>query len=203
MKLYADTSARRSRQVVADVLVLLWVGRLGLGGPRRSTTSSPSCRRPPTRSAGPGPRCTTPSPAPATQAQQLPFVGGSLRDWLVQAAGSGTTLQTAGTTMSSTIGSLALVAGWITALVPILLVAGVWLFVRVRFVRRATSAQRFIDSNEDLDLFALRAMANQPMTALARISADPAGAWRRRDPEVIRALASLELRNHGLRPPRR
>ena len=53
----------------------------------------------------------------------------------------------------------------------------------------------------DLDLFALRAMANQPMPRLAAVSDDPAGAWRRGDDEVIHALALLELREVGLRPP--
>ncbi len=202
MKLYADTSARRSRQLVADVLVLLWVGVWAWVG-RAVHDLIAELQTPADSISRAGTSVHDALTGAGTQAQQLPFVGGSMRDWLVQAAGSGTTLQTAGTTMSSTIGTLALVAGWITALVPILLVAGVWLLLRGRFVRRATSAQRFIDSNEDLDLFALRAMANQPMTALARISADPAGAWRRRDPEVIRALATLELRNHGLRPPPR
>ncbi|MEO7751830.1 MAG: hypothetical protein ABIS35_00300 [Terracoccus sp.] len=202
MKLYADTSARRSRQLVADVLVLLWVGVWAWVG-RSVHDLIAELQTPADSISRAGTSVHDALTGAGTQAEQLPFVGDSLRDWLVQAAGSGTTLQTAGTTMSSTIGTLALVAGFITALVPILLVAGVWLLVRVRFVRRATSAQRFIDSNEDLDLFALRAMANQPMTALARISSDPAGDWRRRDPEVIRALASLELRNHGLRPPPR
>ena len=30
---------------------------------------------------------------------------------------------------------------------------------------------------------------------------DPAGAWRAQDPDVVRALALLELRDSGLRPP--
>jgi hypothetical protein len=68
-------------------------------------------------------------------------------------------------------------------------------------VRRATAAQRFIDSAADLDLFALRAMARQPMTRLAAISDDPSGAWRRGEEATIRALALLELRDSGLRPP--
>nr|MBA2464268.1 hypothetical protein [Nocardioidaceae bacterium] len=54
----------------------------------------------------------------------------------------------------------------------------------------------------DLDLFALRAMAHQPLHRLARISEDPAGAWRARDTDVVRALAELELRDAGLTPPR-
>jgi hypothetical protein len=103
--------------------------------------------------------------------------------------------------MASGIESLAAWLGWSTALVPILTVGALWLWLRARFVRRATTAQRFIDTSEDLDLFALRAMVRQPMTALARISPDPAGAWRRGEPDVIRALAALELHDEGLRLP--
>ena len=49
---------------------------------------------------------------------------------------------------------------------------------------------------------ALAALAHQGATSLAAISPDPVGAWRRRDPDVVRALALLELRDAGLRPPR-
>ena len=96
---------------------------------------------------------------------------------------------------------MALVLGLTTAAVPILIVGGVWLALRVRFTRRATAAQRFVDAEPDLDLFALRAMATQPFQRLAAISEDPAGAWRRGDRDVVRALAVLELRECGLRPP--
>ena len=44
-------------------------------------------------------------------------------------------------------------------------------------------------------------MARQPMRKLATISSDPTGAWRRGEQETIRALALLELRDSGLRPP--
>ena len=96
---------------------------------------------------------------------------------------------------------MALLLGLTVAAVPILLVAGVWLVVRARFVSRARAAGRILDSAADLDLFALRALATQPVRALARVSDDPANAWRRRDPEVVRSLAALELRSLGLREP--
>ena len=63
---------------------------------------------------------------------------------------------------------------------PILIVVAFWFALRLRFVRRAGAAQQFIDAAPDLDLFALRAMANQPMPRLARISDDPAGVAARR-----------------------
>jgi hypothetical protein len=68
-------------------------------------------------------------------------------------------------------------------------------------VRNATAGQRFLDSAADLDLFALRAMAHQPLHVLAGVSDDPAAAWRRQDPEVVRRLAALELKAAGLAPP--
>ena len=53
----------------------------------------------------------------------------------------------------------------------------------------------------DLDLFALRALSHQPLHVLAKISDDPAGAWREGDRSVIARLADLELRDCGLAAP--
>jgi hypothetical protein len=74
---------------------------------------------------------------------------------------------------------------------------------RWRFVRDATAGASFVDAAEDLDLFALRALCRQPMHVLAKIRDDPAGGWRARDPEVVTALAALELRDCGLSVPAR
>ena len=41
------------------------------------------------------------------------------------------------------------------------------------------------------------------MHVLAKVSDDPAGAWRARDREVVTALAALELRDSGLSLPAR
>ena len=87
------------------------------------------------------------------------------------------------------------------ALIPILVLLWLYLPQRIAFVRRATAGQRFLDAGADLDLFALRAMAHQPLHVLARVDPDPAGAWRRGEPEVIGQLARLELRSVGLRAP--
>ena len=74
---------------------------------------------------------------------------------------------------------------------------------RIRFARRAAAGARLVDSAADLDLFALRALAHQPLHVLARISHDPARAWREGDREVTDRLAELELRAHGLAVPAR
>ena len=95
---------------------------------------------------------------------------------------------------------LAFWLGLSIALFPILVVLAGWLPGRVRFVREATAGQKFIDAEADEELFALRAMARQPMHVLARVSDDPVGAWRRGDRATTRALAALEMRDVGLTP---
>ncbi|MEO7449087.1 MAG: hypothetical protein ABI336_12515 [Humibacillus sp.] len=202
MKLYADTAARRTRQITADALVLLWVGAwvwvgrwvhdviAELRAPGDSLASAGASVRGSLTSAG-------------EQAGQLPLVGDRVKEIFTSAAGSGTSLEAAGRSLSDTVEAVARTLAFTTALVPIVLVVATWVVLRLRFARQATSAQRFIDGKPDLDLFALRALSRQPMTALARVSDDPAGAWRRQDAEVVRRLALLELRDSGLRPPPR
>ncbi|HEV7173495.1 hypothetical protein [Pedococcus sp.] len=200
MKLYADLPARRTMQILADVAMLTWVcvwawaGRLvhdqtmDLAAPGRRLQSAGSGFRQQLDSAG-------------NAVHDVPLVGDSISAPFHRAAAAGTTIQQAGTDLVGAVTRLALLLGWVTALVPILVVGGVWLLLRGRFVRRATAAQRFVDSAADLDLFALRAMSNQPLQVLARVSDDPTGAWRRGDEPTIRSLALLELRDCGLRPP--
>ena len=201
MKLYADTPVRRTRQLFADVLVLLWVATW-VWAARQVHDTVALLTTPANSLTAAGDSVHGALTGAGDQAARIPVVGEDFASWLERAAGSGTSLRAAGTSMASTVEAVALWLALVTALVPIVIVAGVWLWVRVRFVRSATTAQRFIDSSDDLDLFALRALANQPLTALAGISDDPAGAWRRGEPEVVRALATLALHDEGLRPPR-
>jgi hypothetical protein len=200
MKMYADTTGRRTAQILADVAVLGWValcawcGRLvhdatlQLLGPARQLESAGSTFGSTMQDAG-------------SRLRQVPFVGEDLQAPFQRAAGTGTSIRDAGQQLGVAVGHLATVLGLVTAVVPILLVVGFWLALRLRFARRATAAQRFLDAAADLDLFALRALAGQPMHRLARVSDDPAGGWRSQDPAVVRALALLELHDCGLRPP--
>jgi hypothetical protein len=200
MKLYADTPARRTGQVLVDVLVLVWVvawvragqglhdATLRLAGPGRQMESAGTGLSANLRSA-------------SDQVDGVPLVGDKLRAPFDAAGRAAGQLTAAGREQQSAVGHLAVVLGLCIAAIPILVALAIWLPRRVRFARRAGAAQRFIDADADLDLFALRAMAVQPMPALARVSPDPVGAWRRGERDVVRALALLELRAVGLRPP--
>jgi hypothetical protein len=200
LKLYADAPLRRGRQVLADVLVLLWIVlwwrvgvavhgvTLALAAPGRTLEGAGRSLGDNLRQAG-------------ERAGGVPLLGDRLGGPFTDAAGAADAIRRAGVQQQETVSTLALVLALVVALVPVLLVLVPWLVVRYRFARQAGAAQRFIDSDADLRLFALRAMALQPMHVLARVSDDPVGAWERRDGEVVRSLALLELQDAGLRPP--
>lgn len=201
MKIYADLPARRFRQVLADLAMAAWVvgwvlvaravhaTTMTLAAPGRTLESAGGSFR--DRMLGAGDRV-----------DGLPLIDDRLAAPLRDVSGVGADIAAAGSDLVTAVERVALISAVTTALIPITIVGAVWLVVRLRWIRQASAAQRFIDSRADLDLFALRALAHQPMTTLARISPDPAGAWRRGDPDVITALAGVELAGTGLSMPR-
>ena len=200
MKLYSDIPGRRLTQVVADVGVVVWVVvwvRISM----RVHEVTMQLAEPGHQLADAGSSFSGTMTSAGDNVDGLPLLDDRVAAPFRSAAGVGGEIQGAGESLVTTVERVALLLALTTALAPIVLVCGVWLLLRVRFVRRASAAQRFIDAEPDLDLFALRAMAGQPMPRLAQISPDPAGAWRRGERDVIRALAVLELKEAGLRPP--
>lgn len=200
MLLYANTPGRRTVQIVVDLLFVTWLvmwvwtglavhdGTMALAEPGRQTDRSASAMAGQLRDAG-------------GRLDDLPLVGDEIATPFDRAADASEGLASAGRSSVEAVEKLAVVLGLSIALIPILVVTAFYLPGRVRFVREATAGARFIDSADDLDLFALRALTHQPMRVLAKVSADPAGDWRRRDPDVVRRLAELELKDVGLRPP--
>ena len=101
------------------------------------------------------------------------------------------------------VGSLAFWLALLVAAAPIAVVLVRYVPRRVRWVRRATAGAGLRRSAADLDLFALRALVHRPLRELAKVSPDPAAAYRSGDPALVMALANLELRALGLttQPP--
>lgn len=201
MKLYADTPVRRTRQVAGDLLFVLWlVLWVYVAGVVHDAT---------TELAGPGRQAERAAERLSgglgdarDSLADVPLVGERVAAPFDLATDASDELAQASREQVRAVESLAFWLGLSIATMPTVLVAAFYLPGRVRFARRASAGQRFVDSADDLDLFALRALATQPMHVLARVSDDPAGAWRDRDPAVIARLAELELRSVGLRPPR-
>ncbi|XVX18628.1 hypothetical protein ACQP1U_09655 [Actinomycetota bacterium] len=200
MRFYADLPGRRTAQLLSDMGMLCWVGAWAWVG-RQVHDSTLALAAPGRQLQDAGTGLSGRMTDAASAVDDVPLVGDKLRVPFNEAAGVGGNIHDAGSSLITSVERLALLLGWVTALVPILVLGILWALLRLRFIRRASAAQRFIDNAADLDLFALRAMAHQPMRKLAVISDDPTGAWRRGDTSTIRALALLELKDTGLRPP--
>jgi hypothetical protein len=200
VKLYSDVGVQRFGQVIGDLLLVGWIAlctALGLtvfkitnalGAPGRKASEAGDGL------AGDLRRMSEP-------AGKVPAVGDQLRAPIDAAASAAARLAEAGREQAHAVEQLAYLLAGVTIGLPVLFAVLIWLPRRIRFSRRATAAQKFIDNAADLDLFALRALANQPMQRLAKISDDPVTAWREGDSAVIAQLAGLELRSSGLRAP--
>lgn len=197
MKLYADSSTRFARQLVADCLFACWViGWIAIGNAVHDGTMA---------LADPGHRIESSATSLAESMAEagdflggVPVIGGGAATPFDKASDASESLAAAGRAEVEAVETLAFWLGVTIAVIPILVVGMFYVPGRIRFVREATAGQRFVDSAADDELFALRAMTNQPMHVLARITDDPVGALRRGDTDVIRALAAVEMKTVGL-----
>ena len=199
MTWYSEIPARRTRQVAGDIWLIAWSALwiwialrlydlvMNLAAPGLAVSSSATDMSDRFASAG-------------ETLAGVPLIGEALQSPFDGMGSAAITIADAGQTSADAVGVLARFLAIALAVLGIASWAMLWVPIRVAFIRRATAARRFLDSTDDLDLFALRAMARQPLHLLARISDDPAGAWRRGDKAVIAELASLELRSEGLAP---
>jgi len=201
MVLYAERPVRRALQATGDVLLVLWVAvwvwagtavhdaTMALAVPGREIDEASTSLSQRLTEAG-------------ERLGETPLVGDGLQSSVGGAGDAAARLADAGRAQVEAVETLAWWLAVAVVAVPVLLALAIHLPLRVRFVRRASAGRRLVDSGADLDLFALRALAHQPLHVLARVSDDPARAWREADPEVTRALAALELRDAGLMPRR-
>ena len=195
MKLYAETAGLRARQVLGDLAVVAWTVAWVWAGV--------TLYRLVEKLAVPGARLEQAGGGFAGDVAEIqqkvgrvPVVGGELQGPFGRLAGVGQTLADAGATQQQVVHQLALWLGVLVAAVPIVALLLAWLPRRVAWAREAGAASRLRLAGADLELFALRAVANRPLRQLHRVTPDPAGALRAGDYE---ALADLELRALGLR----
>jgi hypothetical protein len=200
VKLYAETAGLRARQLLGDLGVLAWTAVWVAAGL--------TLYRLVERLAVPGARVEQAGSDFAgdvaeiqQRIERVPVVGDQLQGPFGRLAGTGRTLAEAGATQQEVVHQLALWLGVLVAAVPIVALLLVWLPRRVAWAREAGAASRLRMDGADLELFAIRAVANRPLRELRRVSADPAGALRAGEHH---ALADLELRALGLRarPPK-
>jgi hypothetical protein len=199
VKLYAETAGLRVRQLAGDLAVVAWTAAWVAAGL--------ALYRLVEKLAVPGARVEQAGSSFAADVAEiqrtvgrLPVVGGQLQDPFGRLSGVGRTLAEAGVAQQEVVRQLALWLGVVVAAVPVVALLLTWLPRRVTWVREAGAASRLRLDGADLELFAIRAVANRPLRQLHRVSPDPAGDLRAGE---FQALADLELRALGLRAPPR
>jgi hypothetical protein len=195
MKLYAETPRYRARQLLADAATVIWIViwvRIGffmrdlvdrLAGPGETVENAGRSFSGTVDSFG-------------SNLDDLPVLGDLLQRPFENIASAGRTLQEAGVSQQNAVHRLAFWLGLLIALIPIGYVLLKYVPGRLRWMREAGAASSLRIDSEDFELFAIRALANQPLYELRRASDDPAAAFAARDFEP---LAALELGQLGLK----
>lgn len=197
MKLYADTPSRRVAQVFVDLLTAAWiVGWILLGRLVHELVSALAV--PGEKMDDAGTSLSEKLLEAAGRVDDLPLVDDGVAAPFEGAARAADQLRAAGEAQVEAVSTLAIWLAVAVVVVPVLMWLMVYLPLRWRFIRTATSTQRFLQAGTGADLVALRAMSNQPLHKLATISDDPVRAWREGDADVVAKLAALELKAVGL-----
>ncbi|MDQ1289971.1 MAG: hypothetical protein QG622_3537 [Actinomycetota bacterium] len=134
-------------------------------------------------------------------AARIPVAGDDLAAPLRSAGGAATNVANAGQQLGDGVTSVATPLALAVAGAMILPFAVPWLLARWRYARRAGATAVLARTPAGTRLLALRALATAPPRRLTAIDPDPVSAWVRQDDRVIAALAGLELRRAGRRPP--
>ncbi|MGW5361855.1 hypothetical protein [Actinopolymorpha pittospori] len=197
MKLYADAPGRRNAQVLMDLLTVVWIWvSIRIAVSVHSWLNGFATAGQELEDAGSG--IEQKVSQASGQISGLPAVGDALRAPLDAIAGTGRSIATAGQTQQDVVHNAALIAALVCAGL-LLLVAAIRLVFRIRWIIRASHAARMTTTEAGYTMLALRALVNQSWSALTSEVPDPAGSWRRGDPDDMRRLAGVELRSLGLR----
>ncbi|WP_432830197.1 hypothetical protein [Dactylosporangium sp. CA-092794] len=197
MKVYADRAPVALRQVLTDVLVVVWVYawvRLGM----MLFDLIQKLAVPGQQLEGAGDGLARNLGAAGDKIKGVPGVPDSVASPFTDAAGAATSLANAGREQQTIVHDLAWVLSVVIVVLPVLLVIAVWLPLRIRWMRSAGSAAQLRAVSAGRDLLALRALTTQPLKRLLRVDPEIAARWRRGDPDAVEALARLQLRSLGL-----
>jgi hypothetical protein len=197
MKLYADRPSRLAAQLLADLLTVAWiVGWVLLGRFVHELVSALAV--PGEKMDDAGTSLSAKLLEAAGRVDDLPLVNDGIAVPFEGAAKAADQLRAAGEAQVEAVASIAIAVAIAVVVVPVLMWLMVYVPLRWRFIRKATSTQRFLEAGTGADLVALRAMATQPLHKIVKISDDPVRAWRDGDPDVVARLAELELKAVGL-----
>ena len=198
VKFYADRLPTAIRQLLTDILVVIWVYawvRAGLWvHDMVEKLAVPGQKM---QDAGGG-LADNLSDA-GGKVGRVPLVGDQLVKPFNGAADAARSLADAGRQSQEVVGKMAIILALVAVAVPLALILFGWLPLRLRWIRRAGVAATVRDQPAGRDLLALRALASQPLNQLTKLGPDIAQSWRNGDASAVDALAALELKQLGLK----
>ena len=197
MKLYAERVPTAIRQLLTDIVVVIWtylwiragfwvhdmVEKLAVPGQRLQTAGGGIADN--LADAG-------------GKVNRVPLVGDQLVKPFNGAASAARAIAEAGRQQQQVVHQMSVVLAIVAVAVPLALVVFLWLPLRLRWMRRAGVASAVRAEPAGRDLLALRALASRPLNELTRLGPDIAQSWRNGDAEAVDALAALELKGLGL-----
>lgn len=197
MKLYAERVPTAIRQLLTDIVVVIWtylwiragfwvhdmVEKLAVPGQRLQTAGGGIADN--LADAG-------------GKVNRVPLVGDQLVKPFNGAASAARAIAEAGRQQQQVVHQMSVVLAIVAVAVPLALVVFLWLPLRLRWMRRAGVASVVRAEPAGRDLLALRALASRPLNELTRLGPDIAQSWRNGDAEAVDALAELELKRLGL-----
>jgi len=197
VKLYAERVPTAIRQLLTDIVVVIWtylwiragfwvhdmVEKLAVPGQRLQTAGGGIADN--LADAG-------------GKVNRVPLVGDQLVKPFNGAASAARAIAEAGRQQEQIVHQMSVVLAIVAVAVPLALVVVLWLPLRLRWMRRAGVASVVRAEPAGRDLLALRALASRPLNELTRLGPDIAQSWRNGDAEAVDALAELELKRLGL-----
>ncbi len=200
MRIYADHTNRRYRQMIADMLGLLWcIGALLIARAIYSVVELLGRPGRALKDAGTGISGNLRNAS--DRLQEVPLVGGPVASPVDSAAGAADRLADAGQSIQETARATALVVALVFLAAALVAAAVVWVLPRLLWVWRAREARRVLATAGGIELLATRALTRRRPSQLAALGEDIVAAWRHAEPAALYDLAALELRGLGLAPP--
>ncbi|NJC23168.1 hypothetical protein BJ994_002244 [Arthrobacter pigmenti] len=198
MQIYSNYPVQRTRQILADVLavtIVLLAVLLARAAAAAVTAFAEFGRG--MEEAGAGFRNTMDDAA--VRIGGVPIIGDQASAPFREAADAGAFLVSAGQDQQDAVALAASAVGWMVALVPLAVLARIWLVRRAKFIRQSSRVRSLMNSPAGREILAFRALNNARPAELLGLSDDPVGNWRRGDPATVSALSQLAAQRAGVK----
>jgi hypothetical protein len=200
MKLYADRPTRVLSQLIGDLAVVI-LGYLAIRLGRATHSRVAELAGPGRDAEATARQLDGQLRGTAGDLKDTPLVGGALSTPFKALASTSRDLAQQAQAYQDAVERFATLAGFLVAGLILLVLLIAWLPRRAAWVVEASAASRLVRrSDAAADLLAVRALARQPLTVLARLEPSVVSGWRAGDPAATERLARLELEELGLRP---